>query len=131
MTWPSNGDGTFKCVVAGFSQLNIFHATVENILSLPVLFCLVKGKNEQTYVRLLEMVEELAREANLTILNRDVMFMCDFEQAMIKVIQQHYASFKVKCCFFHFTQNIPRRRRRPSTSRRNLGVRTLKGSGCR
>ena len=51
-----HADGTFKCILPGFSQLYIFHATVENNLSLPVLFCLVKGKNEQTYIRLLEMV---------------------------------------------------------------------------
>ena len=100
-----HADGTFKCFLPGFSQLYIFHATVENNLSLPVLFCLVKGKNEQTYIRLLEMVEELATEANLTVFNKDVLFMCHFEKAMIKAIQQHYPSVRVKCCFFHFTKS--------------------------
>lgn len=38
-------DGTFTCVIPSFSQLYIFHATVENNVSIPVLFCLLKGKN--------------------------------------------------------------------------------------
>ena len=37
-------DGTFKCVLDGYSQLYVFHAMVENNVSLPMLFCLVKGK---------------------------------------------------------------------------------------
>ena len=48
-----HGDGTFKCIIPGFLQLFIFRATVENNLSVPVLFCLVKGKNEQTYIGIL------------------------------------------------------------------------------
>ena len=32
--------------------------------------------------------------------------MCDFEQAMIEAIQQHYSSVYVKCCFFHHTQSL-------------------------
>ena len=101
-----HADGTFKCVLGGFSQLYILHATVENNVSLPALFCLVKAKNQQTYVKLLGLVEELARDAGLTIFNRDVQLMCDFELAFIKAVQQRFTSVNVKCCLFHFTQSI-------------------------
>ena len=53
-------DGTFKCVLPGFSQHDILHAVVENNVSLPMLFCLLKRKDCETYTRLLRLVEELA-----------------------------------------------------------------------
>ena len=42
----------------------------------------------------------------MTVFNKDVLFMCHFEKAMIKAIQQHYPSVHVKCCFFHYTQSL-------------------------
>ena len=42
-----HADGTFTCVLQGYAQLYILHATVENNVSLPVLFCLVKGKTNK------------------------------------------------------------------------------------
>ena len=41
-----HADGTFRCVLFGFKQLYVFHATVENNVSVPVLFCLVRGKKK-------------------------------------------------------------------------------------
>ena len=101
-----HADGTFTRILAGYSQLYIFNATVENNLSVPVLFCLVKGKNEASYVKLLDLVEGLANEENLTIFNREVTLMCDFELSFINAVQLLYKSVQVKCCFFHFVQNI-------------------------
>ena len=37
-------DGTFSCVLRGYSQLYIFHAVIANNVSVPAMFCLVKGK---------------------------------------------------------------------------------------
>ena len=79
---------------------------MENNLSVPVLFCLVKGKNEAAYVKLLGLVDGLANEENLTIFNRDVTLMCDFELSFINAVQLLYKSVRVKCCFFHYVQNI-------------------------
>ena len=101
-----HADGTFSCVLPGFAQLYIFHATVENNVSLPVLFCLVKGRDEQTYTKLLGMVEELAAKEGLTVWNRKVELMCDFELALINAVHQRYTSVVVRCCFFHFVQNV-------------------------
>ena len=78
-------------------------------MSLPVLFCMTKGKNKDTYVKLLGLVEELATEAGVTIFNREVQLMCDFELAFINTVQQLYSLVKVKCCFFHYTQSIRKR----------------------
>ena len=105
-----HADGTFKCILPDYAQLDILHATVENNVSLP-LFCLVKGKNKDTYEKLLGMVEELANEADLVIFNREVQLMCDFDLSLINADQQRYAFVKVKCCFFHNTQSVLRNSR--------------------
>ena len=45
----------------------------------------------------------------MTFFNRPVTIMCDFEEGFIKAVEELYASVKVKCCLFHFTQNIVRK----------------------
>ena len=94
-----HADGTFTCVLPGYSQLYILHATVENNVSVPVLFCLLK-KNEARYVKLLSLVEELANETGRTVFNNEVQLMCDFELALIKAVRNRYPLVNVKCCFF-------------------------------
>ena len=79
---------------------------MENNLALPVLFCLVKGKNTDVYLKLLGIVEELANEAGMAVFNRDVMLVCDFELSLINAVRERYESVEVKCCFFHFTKNL-------------------------
>ena len=111
-----HADGTFKCKLKGFSQLYIFHATVQNNLSLPVLFCLVKGKNAQTYARLLGMVEELATDADLTVFNREVTLMCDFELSFINAVRERFVLVTVRCCFFHFVQSIRKNAKKKITA---------------
>ena len=75
------GDGTFTCVVHPYTQLYVFHALVRNGVSYPVLYCLVKGKNQAMYQRLLRLVEQIARDRNVTILQRPVRLIVDFEKA--------------------------------------------------
>ena len=57
-------------------------------MSLPVLFCLLNGKTEETYVRLLGLVENLAGEEGKTVWNRQVELMCDFELTLINAVQE-------------------------------------------
>ena len=101
-----NSDGTFSCVIPGFAQLYIFHATVENNVSIPVVFYLVKGRDEPMYAKLLGMVEELVANEGPTVWNRSVDLLCDFELALINAFQHNYTSVIVRCCFFHFVQNV-------------------------
>ena len=63
-------DGTFTCVLDGHGKLYIFHAVVENNVSLPMLYCLLHGKDEETYARILRLVEALAAEDNTTVFGR-------------------------------------------------------------
>ena len=99
-------DGTFTCVLPGYSQLYVFHAVVKKNISFPMFFCLVKAKDGETNTRLLRLIEELTVENGTTIFNRPVTLMCDFEAAFIDAVQDLYASVDVKCCHFHFTKNL-------------------------
>ena len=103
-------DGTFTCVVLPFTQLYIFHAVLENGVTYPMLYCLMEGKNEGLYVRLLKLIEEIAmNNIHKPIFKRPVEFMMDFETAMVNAVRQTSEEAKVLCCFFHFTANIRKR----------------------
>ena len=124
-----HADGTFTCVLPGYSQLYILHATVDNNVSVPVLFCLLKRKNEATYVKLLGLVEELASETDRTVFDREVQLMCDFELAFINAVRNQYASVSVKCCFFTSPRASGRTPRSSSTLSRKLRVKIPKCTG--
>ena len=78
-----HGDGTFTCTIAPFSQLYIFHAVVGNDTAYPMLYCLLNGKTQPIYARLLSLIEKTANERQLSVFNRRVHFMVDFEKAVI------------------------------------------------
>ena len=99
-------DGTFSCVTCGFSQLYIFHAVVKNDVSLPMLFCLIKGKTEQIYSRLIRAVERIANTKEKSVFDREVRLVCDFELSFVKSVTQLFPKVKVRCCFFHFVKNV-------------------------
>ena len=82
-----HGDGTFDCTITPFSQLYIFHAVVANDTSYPMLYCLLKGKTLSIYKRLLRLVETMANARHMTIFNREVGLMVDFERAFINAIK--------------------------------------------
>ena len=99
-------DGTFSAVLPGYKQLYILHVVVANNVAVPAFFCLVKGKDKQTYDKILELVEGVAEADGTTYFKRPVTVMCDFEDGFIKAVHDLYASVTVKCCLFHFTQNL-------------------------
>ena len=110
------GDGTFTCVVLPFTQLYMFHALLRNGVSYPVLYCLVRGKNEEIYKHILDLVEKIAKERGTTILNRPVRMMVDFELAFIKATRPFDAA-KTSPVASSATSQTSRRRRGPSSTR--------------
>ena len=104
-----HGDGTFTCTIQPFSQLYILHAVVANDTSYPMLYCLLKGKTQSIYKRLLGLIEVTANERHMSVFNRQVRFMVDFEKAFINAIQDYEAGDVIVCCLFHFTKNVRKR----------------------
>ena len=123
-------DGTFKCVVPPYKQLYVFHGVLHNNVSFPLLYCLVKGKDQSLYERLLHLVEQIAAARRSTIFNRPVEVMTDFEQAFIAALRQNRAGSHIVCCFFHFVSSL-RKRLQPlvnqlaRTERENAGITRL------
>ena len=103
------GDGTFSCVVEPFTQLYIFHALLDNGVSYPLLYCLVKGKCQSVYLRLLRLIEAIAQQREVTILNREVRLMVDFEKQFHNAALNFEAGRHLSCCFFHFVSNIKKK----------------------
>ena len=100
-------DGTFTCVVLPFTQLYIFHAVLGKGVAFPMLFCLVRGKREDLYVRLLKLIEDIGMEKNdKPVFKRPVDIIVDFEQAFINAMRHHSEGARIHCCFFHFTANV-------------------------
>ena len=104
-------DGTFTCVVKPFTQLYVFHGLLNNGVSFPLLYCLVRGKTQAIYTRLLQLVETIAHQNGKTIFHRPVRIMSDFELSFINAARQFQPHVKISCCFFHFVANIKKRAR--------------------
>ena len=115
-----HGDGTFTCTITPFSQLYIFHAVVANDTACPMLYCLLKGKTQSIYERLLRLIETTANERRLKVFNRRVRLMVDFEKAFINSTQGYEAGTQIVCCLFHFTKNV--RKRRTNQLKRSRGA---------
>ena len=96
-------------MVKPFTQLYIFHGLLNNGVSYPLLYCLVKGKTQSIYDRLLQLVERIARGRNATIFNRPVRLMVDFEKSFHNAILKYQSGNFLSCCFFHFVSNIKKR----------------------
>ena len=103
------GDGTFSCVVQPFTQLYIFHGLLKNGVSYPLLYCLLRGKNQKIYERLLELVEGIAGARGATIFKRPVRVMVDFEKTFHNALKGYQAGNQMSCCFFHFVSNLKKR----------------------
>ena len=93
-------DGTFKCLLTGFSKLHLFHAIVKNNVSLPMLFCLVKGKDGDAYTRLLQLIEELAVDNETSTFGGPVTLICDLEASFINAVKVLYKSVVSNAAFF-------------------------------
>ena len=104
------GDGTFTCVVRPFTQLYVFHGLLNGV-SYPLLYGLVRGKNQMMYRRLLSLVETIAKRQGVSIFDRSVRLIIDFELAFMKAAAPYAAGRNITCCFFHFVSNVKKRAR--------------------
>ena len=76
------------------------------------MYFLVKGKNQSIYKRLLRLVETIANDRQMTIFNRPVRIMADFELAFINAVSDLHPTTSMMCCFFHFVNNLKKRAKR-------------------
>ena len=95
-------DGTFKVVPEVFYQLYIVHAVYRQHV-VPVIYALLKRKNDDTYQRMVEEIIKVAPDWSPTTV------MMDFEQASINAFQRLFPSVTLSGCYFHLRQSIHRK----------------------
>ena len=78
-------------------------------MSFPVLFCLLRTKTAEMYVRLLTVVKGVGEALGLNIFDRPVRMICDFDVVFVTTVRRLFPSVKIKCCLFHFVKNIRNR----------------------
>jgi len=106
-------DGTFSVVPlkSGVYQLYTLHGEVSALnnetKTLPLVFCLLPNKSEDTYTRMLAEIVRVGSELGLTPKASE--FMIDFEYAMINAIRTVMTVADIILCYFHFNQSIWRK----------------------
>ena len=72
---------------------------------MPMLWCLMPNKAEETYMRLFKLIQDLLNQANLAL--NAAYVMVDFERASRNAFQQVFGvQIRIQCCHFHFSQCI-------------------------
>ena len=92
-------DGTFDSAPIGY-QLYTIHALISNTVTIPLVFCIARNKNEATYDKILTSLKEIDPTLNPESV------MIDFERAAINAIARNFPTAELHGCYFHYGQAI-------------------------
>jgi len=95
-------DGTFSYCPIFFLQLFTLHGFINNHY-VPLVFCLLPDKKQETYFKVLSAITTKCDEYNL-ILNPKIITI-DFEIAIHNTVKLVWPSCAIKGCRFHLTQS--------------------------
>lgn len=95
-------DGTFSYCTKFFKQLFSIHGYF-NGHYVPLVFCLLNDKSENTYKTCLLKIKNVCTEYNFQFLPQEVVV--DFEIAIHKAVLQVWNNVKITGCRFHLTQS--------------------------
>ena len=95
-------DGTFDSAPIGY-QLYTIDALLSETVTIPLVFCIAKHKNEVTYNRMFSKLKEQNASLNPETI------MIDFERAALNSLTQNFPTAQIYGCFFHFGQAIWRK----------------------
>ena len=70
------------------------------------MYALVKGKEQATYSKLFELAATIAETNGVTLFNRPVDIIVDFEKAVINELTRLVGETHVHGCDFHFAQSM-------------------------
>lgn len=94
-------DGTFDVSPPLFYQLYTIHATYLGKI-VPLVFCLLPNKTEETYVKAFQGIKDKMREFDLF---EDVSaFRVDCEKSVHNAASRVFPGVTIECCYFHFSQ---------------------------
>jgi hypothetical protein len=95
-------DGTFDSAPDGF-QLYTIHAIFDGSRTVPLVYCIARNKNRQTYDRIFAYLRD--RRNDLDPLSITV----DFEQAAMDSLREYFPNAAIHGCLFHFGQCLFRK----------------------
>ena len=95
-------DGTFKAAPKIFRQVVTIHFVRKGKV-FPAVYAFLPNKEEQTYIRLLQLLREHALMFNL-ILNPEI-FLGDFEIAIVNAIKAVFPLSRFRGCLFHLNSH--------------------------
>ena len=101
------GDGTFKICPKIFFQFYTFHCCTEK-LSIPLVYCLLPDKKQETYEFSLKKIAALVRRNSNdpTNWNGPRSMIVDFELAMMKALKSVFPQIIVHGCRFHMGKAV-------------------------
>ncbi len=99
-------DGTFGTSPRLFYQIFTVHA-VTNGRHLPLVYCLLPNKRQETYQRVFQLLEKVRVNLQLDLLPS--LLVSDFELAIMNAARSIFPSASIKGCYFHFCQAILRK----------------------
>jgi hypothetical protein len=94
-------NGTFEYCPKYFTQLFTIHSLKNNIY-VPLVFCLLKNKNYETYTQALKYIQNKCNEKNFNFDPKNVTV--DFEISIHNAILSIWSSINIIGCRFHLTQ---------------------------
>ena len=99
-------DGTFYISPNIFSQLYTLHGLYKGQV-VCFLYALLPDKSKETYVRLLRLISQVARNNGLVF--NPLNYIIDYENAVFKAIERVFPMAEMHGCLFHFTQCLWRK----------------------
>lgn len=97
-------DGTFKTCPAPYHQFVTIHGR-NNGMVLPLVMCLLTGKQVGLYRQVLQHVREQVRQHSGHRLEPRTV-VCDFEYSLILAVQTEIPRSAISGCYFHFSQTL-------------------------
>ena len=99
-------DGTFQICPLIFYQVFTVHACVHGV-HVPLAYCLLPNKRQETYERVFLLLELKIRELDLEIVPTAIV--SDFELAIMQATTAVFPVVQTKGCYFHFCQALIRK----------------------
>lgn len=112
-------DGTFDSAPLG-SQLYIVHVLLDECHTVPVVYCIAKNKNKDTYDMIFRILKQLRPDLN------PVSVTIDYESAALNSVRTFFfPNTNIYGCFFHFGQCLWREIQRSALYRLGIMIRTM------
>ncbi|KRZ88463.1 hypothetical protein T08_11470 [Trichinella sp. T8] len=92
-------DGTFKIVPEWYQQMFTIHVFIAGKL-VPLVYCLIVHKDLSTYREIFDNL--ILKAATLGVVLQSQTIICDFEFALIPLMQRTFRGIHMQSCYFYF-----------------------------